>query len=178
MGWRPGTIVPGTIVLIRQGMTYVCVGGVNMTEYYETDDGVPPEIPDKQSGGDPGLIWAGKVGAVVIAVFVVVIIAASNHTQENNEAARQEVLASRGMSDSDKPEFTKAQFMAEVEGKTKAEVRARFGQPDNVDDGSDSWFYWHLPVYDEFAGTQVNNTQIRFDGISGPDDRVAQVRYP
>ena len=76
------------------------------------------------------------------------------------------------------PQFTKASFQTEVYGKTKEQIRAEFGKPDNVDDGSDSWYYWHLPVYDETAGIQVNNTKIKFEGIAGPGDMVAQVSYP
>lgn len=76
-----------------------------------------------------------------------------------------------------KTQWTKSEFDSEAFGKSKAQIRAEFGKPDNVDDGTDTWYYWHLPVFDEAAGIQVHNTSITFEGLGGVDDRVAKVRY-
>jgi hypothetical protein len=60
---------------------------------------------------------------------------------------------------------------------TKAGIRDQFGAPDTVDDGSDSWYYWKIPVYDAEARTKVHTTVIRFSGLEGPTDSVVDVRY-
>jgi len=74
------------------------------------------------------------------------------------------------------PEYTKAEFSNHVFGKTKSQIRAEFGRPDMVDDGSDSWYYNSLKVFDPDAGTHAIAV-IRFEGIQGSEDSVAQVRY-
>lgn len=125
--------------------------------------------------------------SVIVGVCLTVVLAIAIFDQshdsaptQTDEEARQEVLASRGMSDSNNlvGHFTKAEFDNAVFGKTKAELRQMLGKPDNVDDGADAWYYWHLPVYDENAGVQVDNTKIRFDGIAGDQDTAAEVTYP
>jgi hypothetical protein len=73
-------------------------------------------------------------------------------------------------------QFTKSEFEAEVLNKTKSEVRAEFGSPDNVYDNDDSWSYNNLPIYDADAGTHAV-VFIQFDGINDKTDAVAVVRY-
>lgn len=53
--------------------------------------------------------------------------------------------------------FTKATFTQWASGKTKAQIRAAFGQPDSVIELTNyqEWHYTSLPVYDQDAGIQV-----------------------
>jgi outer membrane protein assembly factor BamE (lipoprotein component of BamABCDE complex) len=120
------------------------------------------------------------VGVAAVAGIAIFGQSHNSAPTQTDEEARQEVLANRGMSDSNNlvRHFTKAELDSAVFGKTKAEVRQMLGKPDNVDDGADAWYYWHLPVYDETAGIQVNNTKIRFEGIAGDQDTAAEVSYP
>jgi len=68
-------------------------------------------------------------------------------------------------------------FIVHVYGKTKAQVRAEFGSPDNFDSASNTWFYWHLDITDSQAGTPVRNTAIEFAEIGGDYDTVNDVRF-
>lgn len=73
--------------------------------------------------------------------------------------------------------FTKAEFDAYVNGKSKAEIREEFGAPLVVHDEDDSWFYPDLAVYDADAGVQVHGTTIRFSGMNGPRDFVVETSF-
>jgi hypothetical protein len=72
--------------------------------------------------------------------------------------------------------FTKQQFDAYVVMRTKAQIKDEFGPPDEVQDDTDSWVYFHLNVYDAEAGT-LAGTSIRFAGIDGPGDQVVSTSY-
>jgi protein-disulfide isomerase len=72
--------------------------------------------------------------------------------------------------------YTKEQFAAHVVNLTKAQVSAEFGSPQQVHDSNDTWFYASPPVYDAQAGTQTS-AWIRFAGIDGSDDFVADVKF-
>jgi hypothetical protein len=144
-----------------------------MTEYYETHDGEPPKAVEKDA--DPGgLRWVGKVGVVVIAVFIGVILLADHHSQQGSDAA---AVADVGGPVSDARHFTKAEFDREVRGKTKEQIRDEFGSPGTVHDDSDEWVYYDVPVYDASAGTKVAFSSIRFEGIDGADDRAVDVSF-
>jgi hypothetical protein len=149
-----------------------------MLEYCDTHDG-PPVEPEKPSDDDQGLTWVAKAGAVVIAVFLVVLMVASDNDQQKAHEARMEGEADQAAQHNTAPtEYTKASLRRAVDGKTKEQIRDMFGSPDNVDDPSNSWYYWHLPVYDEAAGTKVNNTKIMFDGFTASDTEVVEVSFP
>lgn len=84
--------------------------------------------------------------------------------------------ASAAVSPAPTKRFTKQEFAAYAETKTKAQIREEFGPPDFVHDDDDSWRYENLPIYDQEAGTQSAVT-IQFAGLDGPNDEVAIVRY-
>ena len=73
--------------------------------------------------------------------------------------------------------FTKTEFSNYAFNRTKAQIRAEFGSPDVVQDGTDSWTYTSLAVFDADAGTRAQIVTIQFAGLSGPDDFVADVSF-
>jgi hypothetical protein len=73
--------------------------------------------------------------------------------------------------------WSKSEFDKYIANRTKAQVRDEFGPPNSVDDDSDSWYYWHLPIYDTDASIQVRTTIIRFVGTTGSDDFAVGAKY-
>lgn len=58
-------------------------------------------------------------------------------------------------------QYTKEEFEKEVLGKTKAEVRAEFGSPQEVFSSAE-WYYFRPPVFDADAGTRAESVVIKF----------------
>ena len=73
--------------------------------------------------------------------------------------------------------WTTDEFTPHVYGKTKAQIRAEFGSPDNVISSVNTWYYWHLNVVDSRAEIVVHSTNIRFSNLGGDDDAVNDVDY-
>ena len=70
--------------------------------------------------------------------------------------------------------FTLTQFRAHVSTMTKAQIRAEFGQPDDVRASDDTWIYSHAPIYDPEAGVKLI-VLVHFAGTDGPNDPVTYV---
>lgn len=127
-----------------------------------------------------GLWTAGVVAAVVILVVVVVAYGITPRSDVVEPAQAAPTTADSAPLEAAPQDvqkrFTKEDFDKYAYGRTKAQIRDEFGKPDTVEDSDDSWYYWHLPVYDATAGTHPT-VILRFVGENGPNDSVVQVRY-
>ena len=121
------------------------------------------------------------IGAAIVSVSLALLGVFTLASPPPPAAPAEQTPYPHPDADADSPAartFTKTEFDDYVYSRTKTQIRDEFGSPDTVDDDSDSWYYWHLPVYDRDAGIQVHTVVIRFSGIDGPTDFVASVRYP
>lgn len=103
--------------------------------------------------------------------------AAASADAAATEAASAAMGAARGPeSDATPRRFSKTSFDNYVYGMTKRELRQRFGSPGLVH-GDGTWVYFDLPVFDEDAGTKAQYVSIKFMGMGGMEDEVAEVSY-
>lgn len=72
--------------------------------------------------------------------------------------------------------FTKEQFDRHIQNRTKDQIMAEFGSPEQIHDGSDTWYYSTLPVYDAAGGRQTP-VWIRFAGVEGDQDFAVAATY-
>jgi hypothetical protein len=153
----------------------------DVTEYYETDDGLPPETPGKRSGDDGGLTWAAKAGAVVIAVFVGVILLADHRPEQTPYSAVDSQVAppqSFAKSQSvNEVQGKSAALVAEIEDMNKGQIRAKFGNPDVVKNNGDMWFYFKLQENGVDVGPNGKVTTIGFLGFGNDFDKPVNVNF-
>jgi hypothetical protein len=118
--------------------------------------------------------WKTAIGGVAVGVGIIACVGAILELEYGTEGR-----ASSAVSTPAARTFTPDQFSSYAINRTKAQIRAEFGAPDQVEEGQNEWFYdsanTNLIVRDPDAAKQVY-VAIDF-GVDRPDDQVSGVTY-
>jgi hypothetical protein len=151
------------------------------------------EIAFAISGLAMGALLAVGIGAGLHVIDGRQLIAQTNKSASGNSASvgaidsgegdaaavmrADEIRRAFNRNGASRTPWFKEAFSAAVMGETKAQFRDDFGPPRSVEDSTNSWYYYNIPVYDRDAGTAARQVIVRFFAIDGPTEKVVEVRY-